>query len=641
MSAALDLRHYIQPARQRLQRRMAISIAPRRVMTVSEWADTHRKLSSKGSSRPGDWRTDSNPPLREPMDALSSRSPVREVVLKFPIQFGKTEVGVNFLGYTMCENPGPVMVCLPGESSHTKWIAQKLNPAVEETHVMREALTSTASRDGSNRREFKDFKGGQLYIEHAGSPARLKSTTVRDLIVDELDEFAANTQGGDDPVSMLEGRTSGFPSNHKRLYISTPTLQGTSRIDELYEKSDQRRFEVPCPNCEHMQPLEWAGLHYSPDGRECWYVCRECSAVIDEHHKARMIAAGRWVPAHPERKTRGYTINCLYYAFGLGPRWLDLVQMWRDAQNNPAKLKTFVNDRLAESWEDPAMRAVKHNVIADRAEAYPLRQAPAGVLALTAGVDTQDNRLAVHLVGWGRGLAAWTLDYVELPGDPASEDVWTALTDLLNRPIEHALGGVLRVEACAIDAGGHRTEAVKHFVRSRRVRRPLCIFGAVANNAPVLSKGKDEDVTWNGRTDKRGVRIHHVGTVGIKHLLYSRLSTDAEKQPDARLVHFSEELGADYFGGLVSETYNPTKNRFEKRRGAPRNEPLDTWVYAYTATHHPELRLHRRSKADWDAAEERLRNRVEESTTVAPAQPSAAAATTDVPRVTPFKGFRR
>ena len=57
-------------------------------------------------------------------------------------------------------------------------------------------------------------------------------------------------------------------------------------------------------------------------------------------------------------------------------------------QNEPARLNTFVNDRLAEPWEDAAMRAVKHNAIADRAESYPLRTAPHGVLAITAGIDT-------------------------------------------------------------------------------------------------------------------------------------------------------------------------------------------------------------------------------------------------------------
>jgi phage terminase large subunit GpA-like protein len=592
-------------AAARIHTAIARALAPRKPLTVSQWADAERVLSSKGSAEPGRWRTARNPPLREPMDALSARSTVHDVVLMFPIQFGKTEIAVNFLGYTMDHHPGPIMVCLPGEVSMNKWSAQKLQPALEETPAMHRALTSVASRDAANQRTFKDFAGGQLYLEHAGSPSRLKSTSVRDLVVDELDEFAANLQGGDDPVSMLDGRTSAFPATFRRLYISTPGIQGISRIEQLWNKSDQRRFHVTCPDCLHEQPLEWAGLHWSPDGRECWYSCRACMFRIDEHRKADLIAAGRWIPEHPERRIRGYQINCLYYPIGLGPRWLDLVGMWRDAQNDPAKLTTFVNDRLAEPWEDPAMRAVKHNVIADRAEPYSLRTAPAGVLAVTAGVDTQDNRLAVHITGWGRGLAAWTLDYIELPGDPADEAVWAALTELLNRPIEHASGALLRAEAMAVDAGGHRTEAVKAFVRSRRVRRPMAIFGAIPNNAPVLSKGKLQDINWRGQLDKRGVLIHHVGTVAVKHLLFSRLSTDAEKQPDARLVHFSDELPPEYFTGLVSETYNPAKNRFDKRRGA-RNEPLDTWVYSYAATHHPELRLHRATKADWDAREARL-----------------------------------
>lgn len=599
---------YAAPA-PRIAAALARALAPRKPLTVSQWADVERRLSSKGSAEPGRWRTDRNPPLREPMDLLSARSPVKDVVLMFPIQFGKTEVAVNALGYTMDHNPGPVMVCLPGEVSAHKWVAQKLNPMIEETPAVRATLTSTDSRNGANRREFKDFAGGQLYIEHAGSPSRLKSTSVRTLIVDELDEFAANLVGGDDPVAMLDGRTSAFPATYKRLYISTPQIRGLSRIEALWEKSDRRRYHVPCPHCGEEQPLEWAGLRWGPrvDGvvTGVAYTCRECGALIDEHHKTGMIAAGRWVAENPGAKVRGYHINCLYYQIGLGPRWADLVEMWHDAQNDPAKLKTFINDRLAEPWEDPAMRAVKHNVIADRAESYAMRAAPCGVLAVTAGVDTQDNRLAVQVVGWGRGLQFWTLDYIELPGDPADDAVWNALANLLNAPIDTASGAILRVEAVAIDAGGHRTEAVKHFVRERRVRRPLAIFGAVPNNAPVLSKGRMQDVDWKGRHDKRGVMIHHVGTVGVKHWLYSRLSTDADKTPEDRLAHFSDQLPPEYFAGLVSESYNPSKNRFEKKRGA-RNEPLDTWVYAYAAAHHPELRLHRRTKAEWDALEARL-----------------------------------
>jgi phage terminase large subunit GpA-like protein len=164
---------------------------------------------------------------------------------------------------------------------------------------------------------------------------------------------------------------------------------------------------------------------------------------------------------------------------------------------------------------------------------------------------------------------------------------------------------MMRIEAMANDAGGHRTEAVKAFVRDRRVRRPMAVFGAIPNNAPVLSKGKLHDVDWRGRSDKRGVTVYHVGTVGAKHWLYSRLSTDADKSADVRTTHFSDQLPPEYFPGLVSETYDPAKNRFINRRGA-RNEPLDTWVYAYAAAHHPELRLHRYTRADWDRMAARI-----------------------------------
>lgn len=593
---------------------MSKAIAPRKHMRVSEWAVKRRQLSQKGSAIPGDWDNSRNPLLVEPMDCFSARSPVHEVVGRFPIQFGKSEMEANIVGYTMEENPGPIMVVLPGEVSMGKWIDQKLNPLIEETPALQRLLTSNNSRESSNRRSFKDFQGGQLYIEHGGSPVRLKSTSAKLLLVDEFSSFASELKSGDDPDELVNGRTSGFPSTYKRFKVGTPEIQGRCRVSALYDLSDRRRWNIPCPDCGHEQPLEWSGLHWNPEATHCWYACSECGVVIEEHQKTQLIAAGRWIAENPEAKVRGYHANALYYPMGLGPRWLDLVHMWQAAQGDPAKLKTFINDRLAEPWEDPAMRAVKFNIIADRAEPLPLRPLPHWVLAITAGVDTQDDRLPVQILGWGRGMACWPIDYVELPGDPAGDEVWAALTQLLSTPIEHCSGALLRVEASAQDILGHRTEDVKAFVRSQRLRRHIAIFGATANNAPPLGKGKLADINWRGQMDKRGVHIHAVGTVGIKHMLYGWMSSDADKQADARRLRFSEQLSREYFGGLTSETYDPKKNRFVKTRGAPRNEPLDTWTYAYAAALHPELRLNRWTKANWDAREAALLASVDKRT---------------------------
>lgn len=604
---------------------IARAIAPRRHITVSEWADEHRVLSSKGSAEPGRWRTARNPALREPMDALSARSGVRDVVLMWPVQYGKTEIALNVIGYHQTELPCPIMVALPGEASREKWVAQKYGPMIESTPAVQRVLSTTGSRDSANQKFFKDYQGGVIFIEHAGSPQRLKSNSVRLLVVDELDEFASELRTGDDPVDMLKERTSAFPATGRRLFISSPGIKGASRIEAQFEASDQRRYYVPCPHCGEHQVLQWSGLMWSGDGAQVWYVCEHNGCVIEESHKPAMLASGRWVPLHPERKVRGYTINALCYPIGLGPRWADLVRDWISAQDNPAKLKTFVNSRLAETWEDPAMRSVKHHAIAERAEPYRLRHAPAGVLAITAGIDTQDDRLEVHLVGWGRGMTAWTLDYVALPGDPAGEDVWVALVDLLGRPIEHAVGALLRPEAVAIDMGGHRTEAVKAWVRRRLCSRPMAVFGAVQNNAPILGKPRLADINWRGQSDKRGVQIWQVGTVAAKHQFYALLSTDADREPAERRVHFSDELDSRFFMGVTAETYDPRKNRFIKRYA--RNEPLDTWVYAYAAAHHPELRLHRLTRADWDAREGRLITKEAAATTAAaPAQLPAVPA---------------
>jgi phage terminase large subunit GpA-like protein len=135
----------------------------------------------------------------------------------------------------------------------------------------------------------------------------------------------------------------------------------------------------------------------------------------------------------------------------------------------------------------------------------------------------------------------------------------------------------------------------------------MCIFGAKANNAPVLGRPKWEDINTQGKTEKRGIHTYQVGTVAAKHWLFRRMGADADLEREDRLVHFSDQLKDidGFFPGLVSETYDPKTNRFIKKRGA-RNEPLDCWVYAYAAAHHPELHLHRFTRAEWAAAEARI-----------------------------------
>lgn len=595
-------------AQEKIYNAISKALAPRKHISVSEWADANRILSSKSSPEPGAWNTNRTPFLREPMDCFSTRSTVKEVVLKFCIQIGKSEVIANTTGYQMINNPSPIMIAFPAEVSLNKFVNKKLNPLIEECKAVKDILTTTASRESANTKTFKDFQGGQLSLEHAGSPDRLKSESIKIMLVDEMDSFAQNINV-DDPVELLLGRLSAFESTYKFLAAGSPDLEDTSRIHALFLDSDQRKFYVACPHCNHEQPLEFEGLHWNKlDSSEVVsmvvYVCRQCEGHIQEHHKTEMLSKGRWVAENPKNKhRRGYELNALYHPIGLGIGWVKLVNMWLKAQGDEAKKKTFTCDRLAHAYVNESMRKVKLEMLSERAETYRLRHAPLGVCHVTASIDVQDNRLEIQLVGWGFRMTAWILDYVVFMGDPNEPEVWENAAEFINTPIEREDGVLLHSQGTGVDTGGHRTEAAYKFVRDKKVKRPIALKGASTKNSQFLSAGKLLDVTIRGTKDRFGITLYMAGTVKIKDEIYAHLSADFKREVEDRKIHFSDELDENYFGGIVSETKDPKTGLYVKKRGAKRNEPLDTLVYNYAVTHHPLLRFHRYSDEKWRSLE--------------------------------------
>lgn len=598
----------IRPAAPALWSSLAAAVRPRRRRTVSEWAGAERVLSTKESARPGRYAPPSNPLLVEIQDAMTPGNGIRDVAAMLPIQMGKTLVATNVIGYYVAEEPRAIMVVLPSEASMRAWIAQKLAPMFEATPALRAAV-SGASRDAGNRADFKDFAGGQLFIEHPGNvgAARLKSKSVDVVIVDELDEFAFNFRTGDDPIKLVEGRTSARPRTAKRLYISSPTIEGASRIDLRYQDSDRRRYHIRCPDCGHEQHLVWEGLVWAPGGEHPLYHCSACGVGTDEATmKDRLIPAGRWIAENPGHRVRGYHANALYYPRDLGPSWRELVAEWLEAQRDAASQKTFFNDRLARAYQDPTMRNARAETVRQRAEDYPLRLVPERGLFLTAGVDTQDDRFEVQILAHGRGGHTWTVDYQVIDGDPDSEDAKARLVDYFSRPIEHASGALLRVSMVGHDMLGHRTEAVKDLVRSRRIAGHMAFFGSTRPNATLVGRGKAVDVRYRGKVDPNGVRIFEIGGVAVKNIFFARLG---EPDDAKRLLHFSSDLSDEFFAGLISETYDPLTRSYRKRRTRVRNEAVDTWMLAYAAACHHDVPgggVRKWREQDWDALERRI-----------------------------------
>lgn len=588
-------------------------ITPDPDLNVSEWADEFRFLSQKASAEPGRWRTDRTPYLREILDSLSPSCPIQRVVFMAGAQVGKTETGNNWLGYVIHMAPGPMMLVQPTVDTAKRLSKQRIGPMIDETPVLKERIADARARDSGNTMMVKEFPGGVMIITGANSAVGLRSMPVRYLFLDEIDGYPSDLDGEGDPVNLAERRTTTF-ARRKIFMSSTPTVKDHSRIEREYLASDQRRFFVPCPQCGEMQWLKWSNLKWTDgDASTAHYVCEHNGCVIEEHHKTEFLSKGEWrATVHGDGRTAGYHLSSLYSPLGW-KSWAEIVDEFLKAKGDPPLLKTWVNTILGETWEDEIAAKVGAGDLLDRVEFYQPRVAPAPVLAVTAGIDTQDNRLAVTLVGWGRDEESWVLDHQEIYGDPAKPEVWQQLANVLATPVEHELFEPLTIAAACIDSGGHFTHEVYAFAREHRARNVMAIKGQSQRNKPIIGRPTKVDLNMKRQTIKGGAEVWPVGTDTAKSTIYSRLKLN---EAGAGFIHFHAELPPDYFEQLTAERLTtryvkgfPVRE-WTKKSGA-RNEALDTMVYSVAAMQALYMRFNR--KTIWDQLEKRVMPKVKEA----------------------------
>ena len=589
-------------------------LRPEQPLTVSEWADRHRRLSSKASAEPGPWRTNRTPYLREPMDCLSSNSPVQRVVMMFAAQTGKTESGSNWLGYVIAHAPGPMLLVQPTVEMAKRLSKQRLESLITETPVLAEKIAPARARDSGNTMFSKEFPGGMMLLTGANSATGLRSTPCRYIFCDEVDAFPLDVDGEGDPVSLAEKRATTF-ARRKILLTSTPTVKDFSRIEAEYQRSDQRRFFVPCPKCGAMQWLKWPQLKWEHnDPATAAYQCEHCGERFAEIHKPAMLRQGEWRATAPsDGKTAGFQLSGLYSPLGW-LSWADMVDDFLRAKADAPMLKSFVNTRLAETWEEDFASKVSATALLERCEPYSSGRLPDGVLAVTIGVDVQGgggtagDRLAVSVWGWGREEEGWLIDHQEIFGDPTRPEVWKQLDVLVLHEWEHVSGVKLRADVTAIDSGGHATAEVYQYARERMAQGVIAIKGQSQRGKAPIGKASKVDINAKNQTLKRGAQVFPVGGDTIKTTLFGRLK---HNEPGPGYLHFHAQTGSEYFEQLTAE-----KQALRYVKGFPvrewvkkpsaRNEALDCLVYSYAALHRMYQRFDRRTI--WDQLEKRLQN---------------------------------
>ena len=606
-------------------------LQPRESLDVDEWADRYRVLGGETSAEPGLWRTDRTPYLRQIMRDLSSESLVEEVVLQFGTQLGKSESGLNWLGYCIDHDPGPMMLILPTVDIAKRFSKQRLAPMVREAPVLRSKIRESRSRDSGNTTLVKEFPGGLLVVTGANSAAGLASMPSRVLYADEVDDYPDDVDGQGEPLGLAVARQDTF-ARRKRLLSSSPKRPpGFSTIEARYNAGTRCRYWVPCPHCGEHQVLEWGGKEVGHglkwignDPSTAHYVCRHCGALIEEHHKPAMLAAGEWRGENPLASVRSYHLSSLYSPLGW-LSWATIVREFLEAAaalvaGKTAPMKTWRNTRLALTWAEPGARLAVHT-LRERAKldgAHWMRCVPASGLALTAGVDVQDNRLEVSVWGWGSGDEVALVDHQVLPGDPAQADLWERLDAYLGSRFVHELGGTLGIEAVGIDTGGHFTHTVYGYVRDRSPGRRLEVHGQVwvqrfyalkgldRPGMPVKGKSSPVDVNQRGKLIQRGVQLWLVGTNSAKDWWYARLR---QERPGPGFVRVPADITDDWCEQMTVESRVQARTARGIRMvwacpPGKRNEAWDCAVYALFAAH--ALGLDKYTQPMWDRLRERI-----------------------------------
>lgn len=595
----------------------ARGIEPDSNKPVDVWADDNMIVPKEtGASEPGQYKTSRTPHARMPMQCLSADHPCKRVVAMVASQMFKSQVGLNFLGETVHQRPMNFIWVVPTGKLH-KRAAARIDKVVAAVGVLRDRFARPASRVATNNNDIKAYPGGALYIATAGAAANLSELSATYGVFDEIDRAKDNVGGEGSPDELLETRMTSHERDRKTYYPSSPTIEGESPIQALYDRGTQRVALAECIHCGHAQPLDFFDddgdprLVRSDDGHQAFYPCSECGGLHAEGDKTRMFARGLWSEGVPgDGETESFTASAMFLPYGWLP-WISLLKQYDKAkaqleEGNEQSMIVFYNTRLAKCWARDK-EATRYEGLLARAEPYPLRTVPAPALVLTAAIDVQAYRLEFQCEAWGEGMEHWPIDYQVIHGDPASQQTWDKADELLRGRYRHASGAMLGISAAFVDSGGHHTQEVYTFTQARQHRSVFAIKGdANKKNRPIVGN-KPTIIGYDkrGKTDRRGPKLWIIGTDTAKDYLQTRWKL--AQGPGA--MHFSQSLPESWFKGLTAEYRTSGYKRgrkvswWEQKKGEP-NEPLDLTVYNLAAAF--MLGLHRKSEHAWQLLRDRL-----------------------------------
>lgn len=585
---------------------------------VSEWAKKNRILSRESSAEAGPWRNERTPYLVEIMNAFTDPK-VRVETFMAGSQVGKSEVILNLIGRIIDEDPGSILYIQPTLDDAKKFSRLRIAPMIRDCKVLSRKVADIKSRDSGNTMLQKSFAGGMLTMVGSNSASALASTPVRYVVGDEVDRWALSAGTEGDPWRLAEARTKTF-YNAKMVAVSTPTIKGTSKIEQLYNEGTQERWCTECPSCGEWHAIVFDNIKFDYEtikkGKKKDYIvksvewcCPSCGCLITEEEARK--APAKWIAKYPDAYEKGKRSFWLSGFASPWTSWDKIVYAFLSATGDPQQMKVVFNTTLGELWEDRG-DLVDEDEMMSRREEYGTREdgspieLPEGVLVLTCGVDTQGDRLEYEVVGHGHYGETWGIKKGILYGDPHYSEVWSKLDEVIDKVYKFkdpAKG--LKISVTFVDSGGNKTQDVYRECKKRINKKVFAIKGKGGDGIPYTKPPTKVNIMINGKKIGKA----WLYTIGVDSGKAEIMSNIKVQEAGAKYCHFprDERRGYDatFFSGLLSEKLTlktsggKTRWTWEKLPGHIRNETLDCRNYALAAF--------RMIDPDLDAIERRMK----------------------------------
>ncbi len=477
------------------------------VISPSKWAEERRYLPPQVTPLPGYYNFEVTPYIREILDCMSMDSPIREVsVMKGAQIAATTGLLENTIGYFIDHvKTAPIMMVTADADMALLRLESYITPMLQYSdlmHLMRSADESNKRKTGRTNKKLEWIGGGSLVPFGAQNANKFRMITAQVLLNDEVDGWPDTVGKDGDPVELIRKRAASYEANRKVLDLSTPLIQGQSKIETLYKRGDQRKYHVRCLRCEFQQVLRWShtdnetgvttGMAWETEGGRLVpdsvrYLCRHCSHEHTNSDKTKLFAessGAEWLPTTESVSpfVRSYHLSALYSPVGM-QSWGMQAQMWLEAWDveksrarDGRKLQVFYNTVLGETYELRGDFVRFESVSAHRRSeyrfgeipnnAFALRYCGSCVLLLTCTVDVHDESINVAVFGWCVERRAMLVEYKVFEGDCKHLDdaaTWGELRKLFNEKEYTADDDKrYRVNVMLIDSG-HLTDVVYSF----------------------------------------------------------------------------------------------------------------------------------------------------------------------------------